>query len=99
MYEGSLALIAVILCTGNSMDIHSPELFRENILCLGVLAIGFAESHLVSMWEVASYRRGGDRAIVLGVSWVSQAVVTTNGTALGPPQTRLSSSTLLPGRS
>ena len=81
------------------MDIHSPELFRENILCIGVLAMGFAKSHLVSMWEVASYRRGGDIAIVLGVSWVSQAVVTADGTALGPPETRLSCSALLAGRS
>ena len=81
------------------MGIHSPELFWENILCLGVLTVGFAESCLVSMWEVARYWCGGDRAIVVWVSWVSQAVVTANGTALGPPETRLSCSSLLPGRS
>ena len=94
-----LTLIAVILSTGDSFHIHSPELFWENILCLRVLAVGFAESCLVCMWEVARYWCGGDRAIVLWVSWVSQAVITANGTALGPPETGLSCSTLLAGRS
>ena len=94
-----LTLIAVILSTGDSFHIHSPELFGENILCLGVLTVGLAEPCLVCMWEVARYWCGWDRAIVLWVSWVSQAVVTADGTALGPPETRLSCSALLAGRS
>ena len=53
-------LIAVILRTGNSMDIHGPELFWENIPCLRVIAVRLAKACFVGMREVASYWCGGD---------------------------------------
>ena len=50
------------------------------------------------MWGVAGDRLGGDGSIVVRVFWVSQTVVTANGAALRPPETRLTCSTLLSGR-
>ena len=97
--EKFLTLVAVILGTGNRLQIHSPELFWKNILGLRVLTIGFTESCLVCMREVASYWCRWDRSIVLWVSWVCQAVITADGTALGPPKARLSCPTLLTSRS
>ena len=94
-----LTLVAVILGTWNCPQIHGPEIFWKNILCLRVLTVGFTESCLVCMWEVACYWCRWDRSIVLWVSWVCQAIITADGTALGPPQARLSCPTLLTGRS
>ena len=78
----SLTLIAIILRTGLSMDIHGPKLLWENILCLWVVTIRLAKSCFVRMWKVACYGCGGDGAIIFWVPGVSQAIVTSNGTAL-----------------
>ena len=95
----SLTLIAIILRTGLSMDIHGPKLLWKNILCLRVVTIRLAKSCFVRMWKVACYGCGGDGAIIVWVPGVSQAIVASNGTALGPPEARLPSPSLLPGRS
>ena len=87
-----LTLIAVILRTGHGMDIHGPKLLWENILCLRVVTIRLAKSCFFCMWKVARYSHGGDGAIVFWVPGVSQAIVTSNGTALGPPEAGLPSS-------
>ena len=93
-----LTLIAIILRTGLSMDIHGPKLFWENIMCLWVVTIRLAKSCFVCMWKVACYGCGGDGAIIAWVPGVSQAIITSNGAALGPPEARLPSPALLPGR-
>ena len=51
------------------------------------------------MWKVARYSCGGDGAVIFWVPGVSQAIVTSNGTALGPPEAGLPSPALFPGRS
>ena len=94
-----LTLIAVILRMGDSMDIHGPKLFWEDVLGLWVLTVGFAKARLVCMWGVASYWCCWDGAIVVWMPGVSQAEVTANGAALRPPETRLSCPTLLSSRS
>ena len=93
-----LTLIAVILRTGKSMDIHGPKLFWENILCLWVLAVRLAKACFVGMREVASYWCGWDGAIIVWVPWICQAIVTPNGASLRPPEARLPRSTFLSGR-
>ena len=81
--------VAVVSSPGNSVQVHSPELLGKDIFCPGVVTVGFPEPGLVLVWGVASDWLGGDGTIIIWVSWVSHAVVTTNRAALRPPETRL----------
>ena len=93
-----LTTITIIFCMWNSMNVHSPKLFWQDILCFRIVAIRLPESCLVCMRRITSDRGSGYTPIVIRVPWVSQTVITSNGAPLRPPKTRLSCTPLRPCR-
>jgi hypothetical protein len=81
--------VGIVLRAILSMEIESPISFREDRFGGGVLAIAFAEARLVGMRRIAGDWFCPDRAVVVGMLGVGQAVITPNAAPLAPPQARL----------
>ena len=82
MLRRVLTAVAVVLCAGLGVDVHCPELFRQDGLCDWIVTVGLAEAGLVCVWRVPRDSGGWDRAVVGGVPRVRQAELATDGTAL-----------------